>query len=75
MQLKVTSALLTLLVAANALPYDHEWQYDYYWNPLSAGRVVRTQDATVDRSPCVAVTESRNGVDYSVRVCRADQEG
>ena len=75
MQFKVTTALLTLiLAAASALPYDDEWQYDYYWNQLFAGRVGRTQ-ATEDRSACVVVTESNNGKDYSVRICTADREG
>lgn len=73
-KLKVTSSLLTLLAAASALPYDHEWQYGHYRNHLFAGRVVRTQ-TTEDRSACVAVTESSNGVKYTVRVCTADEEG
>ena len=75
MQFKVITVLLTLILAAvSALPYDHEWRYGYYWNQLSAGQVARTQ-ATEDRSACVAVTESSNGKDYSVRVCTADKEG
>ena len=71
---KVTSALLTLLAAASALPYDHEWQYGYYKNQLFAGKVAGTQ-TTEDRAACVAVTESRNGKNYRVRVCSADEEG
>ena len=77
MQFKIITALLSLsLAAASALPYDHEWRYGYssYWNQLSAGRVARTQ-ATEDRSACVALTELRNGKDYTVRVCTADKEG
>ena len=75
MQFKVITALLTLsLAAASALPYDHEWQYGHYWNQLSAGRIARTQ-ATEDRSACVAVTQSNNRQNYTVRVCTADSEG
>lgn len=67
-QFKVTSAVLTLLAAASALPYDQ------YGSQLFAGRVARTQ-TTEDTSACVAVVHSRNGVNYRVRVCTADEEG
>ena len=76
-----TVATLSILVAvATALPYD-QWnnaRYRYSWNDLfnqEVGARVRSQAASVDKSSCAAVTETKDGKSYKVRLCEADPEG
>jgi hypothetical protein len=78
---KSTAAALFVLVAvATAHPYSNNAEWNYRWNDLFAdrgqevGARVRSQ-ATVELSTCAAVTETKNGKSYRVRVCTADPEG
>ena len=74
---KSTVVTLSMLVAvATALPYSKWDDPRYRWNDLFAARGQKVAaQATVELSSCAAVTETRGGKSYRVRICAADPEG
>ena len=72
----IVVTLSVLAAVATALPYSKWDPTRYRWNDLFAarGQEVAAQ-ATVELSSCAAVTETRGGKPYRVRVCAADPEG